>query len=93
MSEKPRRAAARLIDPDRAKSALERSEKRWLALAGLRIREARNADGLSVFDLARKANVCANTLNLCERGARPPALWLLYRVAKALGRDPSELLP
>ena len=88
-----RRPLARMIDPDRAMSALCRSEDRWMALAGVVVRAARNEENMSVFELARRANVSSSAINEFELGRSAPRMWLLYRIAKALGRDPKELLP
>lgn len=72
---------------------MRRSFDRWFALCGARIREAREHAGLSLFELARRADVHSITLSVVELGHKPAKFELLYGVAKALGVDPRELLP
>jgi transcriptional regulator with XRE-family HTH domain len=51
----------------------------------LRIREVRNAQGLSQTDLARKAAVCQSVLSDAEKGLTSPRLPALTAIADALG--------
>lgn len=60
------------------------AEKRLLADAGHRIREARAAQGLSLEQLARLTGISAPALSLIETGKRDPRLTTLSRIADAL---------
>ncbi len=87
----PVRRRARLRDD--AGPVMRRSFERWFALSGSRIREARQHAGLTLFELARRANISSITLSVVELGHKPAKLELLYRVAKVLCVEPQELLP
>lgn len=58
-----------------------------------RIRELREAIGLSQADLARLANVTPSALNKLEKGTRGLDLDWMRRLAPLLGVAPAELLP
>ncbi len=65
-------------------------------VVGERIRERREALGLSQADLAARARIDIGTLSKLENGrsgARGPTLARLYQVAAALRVQPGELLP
>ncbi len=59
---------------------------------GERIREMREASGLSQQDLAERASVTRPYLSNLERGQSSPTVDLIVRIAKALNQTPSELL-
>ena len=60
------------------------AEKTLLADAGLRIRETRAAQSLSLEQLARLTGISAPALSLIETGKRDPRLTTLNRIADAL---------
>lgn len=51
----------------------------------LRIREIRDAQGLTLSDLEKVSGFDRATLNLWERGKRSPSIDRAYRLAGALG--------
>lgn len=59
---------------------------------GLRLRELRRARGLSQESLAGLASLDRTYVSSCERGRRNISLENIYRLAAALGVEPSELL-
>jgi transcriptional regulator with XRE-family HTH domain len=58
---------------------------------GARLREIRLAQGLTQEQLAEKASVSLNFLNLIERGQRGPSFDSLERLAGALRQPVAEL--
>jgi transcriptional regulator with XRE-family HTH domain len=58
-----------------------------------RIRELREAQGLSQAELARQINVTPPALQKVEIGSRKLDQQWMRRIAKALGCDPADLLP
>ena len=60
------------------------AEKKLLADVGLRIRETRAGQGLSLEQLARLTGISAPALSLIETGKRDPRLTTLKRIADAL---------
>ena len=58
-----------------------------------RIKELREAAGLSQAELARRANVTPSALNKVELGSRGLDLDWMLRLAPHLGVAPAELLP
>ena len=58
---------------------------------GARLREIRQAQGLTQEQLAEKASLSLNFLNLIERGERGPSFDSLERLAKALKHPVGEL--
>ncbi|GAA1705038.1 hypothetical protein GCM10009808_23770 [Microbacterium sediminicola] len=60
---------------------------------GARLREAREAAGMSMRALARSSGVSQPFLSLVERGQSAPSLSTLYRIAGALGVAPTTLMP
>ncbi len=52
---------------------------------GERIRELRQARGMSLRELAKASKLSANALSMIERGLSSPSVSTLYRVAEALG--------
>lgn len=61
------------------------------ALAGSRVRAARERQGLRQADLARRAGISASYLNLIEHNRRKVAPGLLARIARELGVAPGSL--
>ncbi|KAF0114376.1 MAG: hypothetical protein FD150_1577 [Rhodobacteraceae bacterium] len=60
------------------------TEKKLLADAGKRIREARAEQGLSLEQLARLTGISAPALSLIETGKRDPRLTTIKRISDAL---------
>lgn len=63
------------------------------ARIGLRIKELRDKQGLSMRALAAVAGVSQPFLSQLERGQSAPSMVTTYRLASALGVSPGELLP
>ncbi len=57
-----------------------------------KIKELREARGLSVRGLAREAGVSTETVYSIEHGRRQPNLKTLGKLARALQVDPKDLL-
>jgi transcriptional regulator with XRE-family HTH domain len=60
-------------------------------LLGKRIRGLRNKAGLTIAQLAEKANLSDNFIGCIERGERSPTLKTLEKVASALGVEIADL--
>jgi transcriptional regulator with XRE-family HTH domain len=73
-------------------SAAPDTERVVLAMFGTRIRELRNARGLSQEDLAHLANLHRTYVGSIERGERNVALINIHRLAAALNVPAHELL-
>lgn len=52
---------------------------------GVRLRQLREARGLSIRELGRQSGLSANALSLIERGRSSPSVSTLYKVSAALG--------
>lgn len=61
-------------------------------IRGNRIRQRRQALGWSLRRLAKEVGTAPTTLWRIEQGLRIPKVDLFYRIAKALGLKPQELL-
>ena len=59
---------------------------------GARIQKTRKDVGLSQEDLALEADLDRTYISHVERGTRNPTVIVLFKIAKALGTTPSELL-
>ena len=59
---------------------------------GERVRELRQARGLSQEELAFKAGVHRTYISLLERNIKSPTLDVLFRICKALDVKPSRLV-
>ena len=57
-----------------------------------RLRELREAQFLSQVDLAKKAGVGEKTIIRLEKGRAGPKWQTLWKLAKALGVEPGELV-
>lgn len=67
--------------------------RRLSAEIGVKVREFRVKAGLSGVRLAKAAGVSQPFLSQLESGQSSVAIATLYRIAKALGVQPSDLLP
>lgn len=63
-----------------------------LAEIGARLRQLRKGAGLSLRDLAARAEMSASFLSLVERGESSLSLTSLFGIARALGVDPAEVI-
>jgi transcriptional regulator with XRE-family HTH domain len=59
---------------------------------GEELKRRREAAGLSVQELARKANVSRQTVYVLEADANSPTLEVLLRLSVALDTDPRDLI-
>ncbi len=57
-----------------------------------KIRELRQARGMTTRAFAREAGISTETLNAIEHGRRRPSMRTLEKVAEALGVDARDLL-
>ena len=60
---------------------------------GRRLRSAREGAGLSQQILAERVGLSRTSITNIERGRQHVALHMLFRLASALGKEPSDLLP
>lgn len=63
-----------------------------LTALGVRIRNLRIELGISQEELAHRSNLHRTYVGALERGERNLGLLNLFRIAKSLGVDPSELI-
>jgi len=63
------------------------------SVVGAEIRRLRDAAGLSTRELAAAAGMSQPFLSQIERGASAPSMASVYRLARALGVRPGDLLP
>jgi transcriptional regulator with XRE-family HTH domain len=59
---------------------------------GNEIRRAREAKGLSQEELAELAELSRNYVGFIERAERSPRVTTIFKLARALGLHPSDLL-
>jgi transcriptional regulator with XRE-family HTH domain len=59
---------------------------------GKRIKELRQAQGMTQEALAKKLGLDRSYMGFLERGERNPSLEVIIKIAKALGQEPDELL-
>lgn len=59
---------------------------------GLRLKELRDAKGMTQEDLAEKAELFRTYLSRIETGGANPTLTVIYQLAQAVGEPPSSLL-
>jgi transcriptional regulator with XRE-family HTH domain len=71
----------------------EAQEREVAAAVGGSIRRARRQSGLSMRELAAKAELSQPFLSNIENGHSMPSVATLYKLATALGLPPSDLLP
>lgn len=62
------------------------------AIIGLNVRKAREAEGISQFDLALESDLHRNMIDLIERGQTMPTVFTIYKISEALKIEFSELL-
>ena len=63
-----------------------------LKLLGLAIKAVREAKGLSMRELAERAELATSTISVVEHGERDPNFNTLVAVCRVLGTKPSTLL-
>jgi transcriptional regulator with XRE-family HTH domain len=63
------------------------------AAVGVSIRRARHSSGMSMRDFAARCGLSQPFVSAVERGLSTPSIAALYRMAEALGTEPSALLP
>lgn len=78
---------------DKANNASRQRAEDPRLLFGLRLRDLRRARGISQEELASVAGLDRTYVSSCERGKRNIGVINIYRLAKALGVNASELLP
>ncbi len=66
--------------------------ERELAAVGLRIRRLRDASDLTLQELAAQSGVATSTIQKVETGQMVPTVAVLMKIARGLGRRPSELI-
>jgi transcriptional regulator with XRE-family HTH domain len=71
---------------------MNRDDRRFLERVGFRVRELRQAAGLTQAQLADKCGLHRTFVGSVERGERNVALLSLRRIAQALRVSPVELL-
>jgi transcriptional regulator with XRE-family HTH domain len=71
---------------------LHDSEEEVISEMRLRLRSLREAQGLSIQDLAKMAGVSSAAISYAERGRRKPNYIWLCKVAKALDVTLDELI-
>lgn len=60
---------------------------------GGKIREAREAAGLTQEQLAERANISGNAISRYETGESEMRIGTLFKIADGLGTSPEELMP
>ena len=71
---------------------MNRDDRRYLERVGFRVRERRQAAGLTQAQLADRCGLHRTFIGSVERGERNVALLSLRRIAQALRVSPVELL-
>jgi transcriptional regulator with XRE-family HTH domain len=79
----PARAFDRFRDPDRTRHPVDEEGERWLAIAR-QVAQRRRERDLSQHELADLCGTTQSAIARLERGARPPRLDTLLRIASAL---------
>jgi len=69
------------------------THKHILEKFGDTVQKVRKSQGISQEELAVKLAMHKNYIGMIERGERNPTIRTLYKIAKALKVDSSELLP
>lgn len=69
------------------------THKRILVKFGDRLQKVRKEKGVTQEELAVKLFMHKNYVGMIERGERNPTIKTLYKIAKALKVNSSELLP
>ncbi|MFF2652969.1 helix-turn-helix domain-containing protein [Streptomyces sp. NPDC058045] len=71
----------------------EVDDDRLGVLVGNEVATRRRAGGMSMRELAARAGISQPFLSQIERGASMPSMTTVYRLARALGATPGDLLP
>lgn len=66
-------------------------DDKYLKMFALRIRTLREAQGISQEKLAERAGLHRTYIGMVERLERNPSLVCIYKIAKGLGVDITEL--
>lgn len=69
------------------------THKHILEKFGEKMQKIRKSQGISQEELAAKLAMHRNYIGMVERGERNPTIRTLYKIAKALKVNSSELLP
>ncbi len=69
------------------------THKHILEKFGQKLQQARKSKGVTQEELAAKISMDRTYIGLIERGGRNPTVRTLYKIAKALKVNSSELLP
>ena len=69
------------------------THKHILEKFGQRLQQTRKSKGITQEELAAKISMDRTYIGLIERGGRNPTVRTLYKIAKALKVNSSELLP
>jgi transcriptional regulator with XRE-family HTH domain len=76
-----------------------KTQRDYMIAIGRRIRDLRLEEGISVRELAAAIGAVPSQIHKLENAAHPsgkwlgPHVWLICRIAIALRRSPSELMP
>lgn len=66
-------------------------KNKYLKLLGERIRQFRQAKGISQEELAFKINSARNFIGCIERGEKAPTVYVLYKIASVLNVSVDKL--
>lgn len=66
-------------------------KNKYLKLLGERIRQFRQAKGISQEELAFKINSARNFIGCIERGEKAPTVYILYKIASVLSVSVEKL--
>lgn len=69
------------------------THKHILEKFGEKVQKVRKSRGISQEELASRLAMHRNYIGMVERGERNPTIRTLYKIAKALKVDSSDLLP
>ncbi len=69
------------------------THKHILEKFGQKLQQVRKSKGVTQEELAAKVSMDRTYIGLIERGGRNPTVRTLYKIAKALKVNSSELLP
>lgn len=69
------------------------THKHILEKFGQKLQQTRKSNGITQEELAAKISMDRTYIGLIERGGRNPTVRTLYKIAKALKVNSSELLP
>jgi DNA-binding XRE family transcriptional regulator len=80
------------LNRDSLPSMVGRASQTPQTAFGLALKSARHAAGLSQESLAFEAELERNYISLLETGQNQPSITTIFKLAKALGLRPSELV-